>query len=560
MKSINYKKQMRMKKIFTCILFTVVSLFLTTPVFAQQQLSDKDKATIAKVVVPAMIEQVSQISGLDFERLQNPNINFIINSPLFGKQSTLRAGATPISIQPDSALLNLSSIEIEGSLSSILQSALSSVKLTFAEYESFSITTNTGRTVEVNLPLKTTASMTVLGFMPINIHLNIALGEEKTGLLPFGSLSANLDLGSLESIVGVLGFKGGELLVLNESGSNGIYTYDITIGKTLRSLMDMDENAPNYKVTVDLASMGADVPVTQIALQAITDKASLTTDEVSIYFNAKALASSKMVTDSIISVEYDFANNVTTKDYSKMVLESKSGADENTVEMLNIAYDKATENAEWEWSGAEKYIIKGNQEIDPNNLISSVLSSIVADLKNVKADSESSLSVECYSLADKDDAEGNFVMGLDVTPEIVDMQTIKLVVNMQTIDGDAEENSEIEITLPLKDETISIAFIEEGATSPIATLYLKSNLMGIVTSNETIKDNVQDVKIIRSNGDILVKNGKGNYIIVNMLGQVVAAGKITSEEQFINTPNIPKGIYMISIYDGAKRKTVKFIR
>ena len=101
-----------MKKIFTCISIAVVSLFATTPVMAQQQISEQDKATIVKAVVPAMIDQVSQISGIDFKGLQNPDVDLILNSPLFGTQSTLRSGTLPsISIQPDSVILNLSKVD-----------------------------------------------------------------------------------------------------------------------------------------------------------------------------------------------------------------------------------------------------------------------------------------------------------------------------------------------------------------------------------------------------------------------------------------------------------------
>lgn len=554
---------MRMKKIFTSVLLVVVSLFITTPVVGQQ-LSEKDKVAIAKAVVPAMIGQVSQISGLDLEGMQNPNIDLILHSPLFGKQTSLRASASTISIQPDSALLNLSDVvEIDGSLSDMIQGALSSVKLTFADYKSLSLATAAGRIYNVNLPLKTTASFTVMGIMPVNINLNIALSEEKTGLLPFGTLTAAVDLGFLETV----GLKGGELFTLKESASNGIYVYDISLGEVIRTLMDK-EDAPNFKAILDLVSMAAEVPVAKVALQSISDKATFTTNEAAAYFNAKSLASSKIVVDSIVAISYNFENNVTTKDFAKIVYESKKGEDSKTVEFLTTLYDKESESASWEWFSADKYVVSGNHELDPNNLIPSVLSNVIEDLKNLKANSGESLSVVQYSFTENeadvaDNEKGEPVLELIATPEIVDMQTVKMVIDIAELDDDGTKDvSQIAVTLPLKDETISIEFLleEDDEMSSIATIYLKSNLMGVVTSNETIKQNVQDIKVLPSNGSILIKNGKGNYMIVNMLGQAVATGKITSEEQYINMPNVPKGIYMISIFDGAKRKTVKFIR
>ena len=146
-----------------------------------------------------------------------------------------------------------------------------------------------------------------------------------------------------------------------------------------------------------------------------------------------------------------------------------------------------------------------------------------------------------------------------------DMQTIKATVELVSVDDDeaeaeAEEKMLIEVTLPLQSETITVTFIPEGEESALATLYVKSNAMGIVTSNETIKNNVQDLKVIPLESSLYVTNGKGNYVIVNMLGQVIATGIITSDTQYVNMPNVPKGIYMISIKDKTKRTTVKFVR
>ena len=551
-----------MKKIFTCISIAVVSLFATTPVMAQQQISEQDKATIVKAVVPAMIDQVSQISGIDFKGLQNPNVDLILNSPLFGTQSTLRSGTLPsISIQPDSVILNLSKVDLGEDLS-FIQSALSSVKLTFADYEELVVTATSGRTVNVNLPLKTTATVKFLG-LSFNINLNLALGE-KTGLLPFGSFSANLDLGSLESILGSLDkeLKSGELFSIKETGANAVYTYDIAIGDILSGLMEAEEQ-PNFKVIVDMTSVKSEKPVIDVVLKTITDKATLTTDEASIYLNTKALASNKMVTDSIIAIAYEFENNVVAKEYSKSVQETKA-VDSKTVEVLTTIYEKEAEDAEWKWNDAEKYIIEGNQEIDPENLVSSVLNSVIEDLKNLTSNSKESLTVKCLSFSKEADVAGNNgknELTLTVTPAIVDMQTIKATVELVSVDNDeAEEKMLIEVTLPLQSETITVTFIPEGEESALATLYVKSNAMGIVTSNETIKNNVQDLKVIPLESSLYVTNGKGNYVIVNMLGQVIATGIITSDTQYVNMPNVPKGIYMISIKDKTKRTTVKFVR
>ena len=75
-----------MKKIFTCISLAAATFMATTPVMAQQQkqLTDKEKAAVVKVIVPAVFDQVKQISGVDFMSLTNPNIESIINNDYIG--------------------------------------------------------------------------------------------------------------------------------------------------------------------------------------------------------------------------------------------------------------------------------------------------------------------------------------------------------------------------------------------------------------------------------------------------------------------------------------------
>ena len=57
-----------MKKIFTCISLAAATFMATTPVMAQQQkqISDQEKVAFVKAAVPAIFDQVKQISGIDF--------------------------------------------------------------------------------------------------------------------------------------------------------------------------------------------------------------------------------------------------------------------------------------------------------------------------------------------------------------------------------------------------------------------------------------------------------------------------------------------------------------
>lgn len=142
-----------MKKIFTCISLAAATFMATTPVMAQQQkqLTDKEKAAVVKVIVPAVFDQVKQISGVDFMSLANPNIENVINSPLFLPQvSSLRADQlNTISATPDSLKLNLSSLDFSkilppdyARMGDIIAGLVNDVKLSFSNYKEYNVTVN----------------------------------------------------------------------------------------------------------------------------------------------------------------------------------------------------------------------------------------------------------------------------------------------------------------------------------------------------------------------------------------------------------------------------------
>ena len=195
-----------MKKIFTCISLAAATFMATTPVMAQQQkLTDKEKAAVIEAIVPAMFEQVKQVSGIDIIELAKPNIENVLSSPVFGTASTLRAEtliANPITVQPDSMKVNLSEISKD------IPAMFSQITLKMSNYYTANLSSTNGLPIELNLPK--TISTTILGS---TVSLNFELGKQ-TGLLPFDSFTAKLDLGGLSELAEVMGIKGGELFSL----------------------------------------------------------------------------------------------------------------------------------------------------------------------------------------------------------------------------------------------------------------------------------------------------------------------------------------------------------
>lgn len=77
--------------------------------------------------------------------------------------------------------------------------------------------------------------------------------------------------------------------------------------------------------------------------------------------------------------------------------------------------------------------------------------------------------------------------------------------------------------------------------------------------DEIATDNGLDVYPNPSQGILYVKSGLINseYLIVNMMGQTVASGKIVSDNQQIDMSNLPNGVYLLkaSFVDGSKAAT-----
>lgn len=209
--------------------------------------------------------------------------------------------------------------------------------------------------------------------------------------------------------------------------------------------------------------------------------------------------------------------------------------------------------------------IQGNQEINPQHLASSILNGVFTDLISGSSTSFNMSTTEFESEAD---SKGITTFAMEVVPSMVGTQAAKATIKMSSYDDEAKAlkaSMNIDVTMPLKNQTITVDFTPADYTAPVGTMYIKSNAMGIITDNETIENDVEEVKVSTTASGLYVKNGKGNYVIVNMVGRVVSTGIITSDEQYISTPNMPNGIYMISIDQSkllrsAHKTTVKFVK
>lgn len=561
-----------MKKIFTCISLAAATFMATTPVMAQQQkLTDKEKAAVIEAIVPAMFEQVKQVSGIDIIELAKPNIENVLSSPVFGTASTLRAEtliANPITVQPDSMKVNLSEISKD------IPAMFSQITLKMSNYYTANLSSTNGLPIELNLPK--TISTTILGS---TVSLNFELGKQ-TGLLPFDSFTAKLDLGGLSEIAGVMGIKGGELFSLKEKATNaGMFDYNVTIGESLRSviaLLEKDEEEkttiPNFLIKTNMTQQAKGlVEASLYAVPTTSSTVQVPMGDAQVYLNLKAAATGKMSPDSILLTSYE---NGQKEGYRKLATKMEQKGQDFVITSQDST--KALNATEWKWSATETITMTNRTNAtEAKAIVAETITRAIAELAATGTTNPYSMVVTKTSDMNGDGqvtaAETITLLKADVTTAMggsVTAPAMNVAVKIQTpndTDGNLTEGMNIAINLPLKEDKVVADFTPVGYDKAVATMYVKSDAMGIITDNETIENDVENVKVSTTAGGLYVKNGKGNYVIVNMVGKVIGTGIITSDEQYISTPNMPNGIYMISIDQSkllrsAHKTTVKFVK
>lgn len=561
-----------MKKIFTCISLAAATFMATTPVMAQQQkLTDKEKAAVIEAIVPAMFEQVKQVSGIDIIELAKPNIENVLSSPVFGTASTLRAEtliANPITVQPDSMKVNLSEISKD------IPAMFSQITLKMSNYYTANLSSTNGLPIELNLPK--TISTTILGS---TVSLNFELGKQ-TGLLPFDSFTAKLDLGGLSELAGVMGIKGGELFSLKEKATNaGMFDYNVTIGESLRSviaLLEKDEEEkttiPNFLIKTNMTQQAKGlVEASLYAVPTTSSTVQVPMGDAQVYLNLKAAATGKMSPDSILLTSY---KNGQKEGYCKLATKMEQKGQNFVITSQDST--KTLNATEWKWSATETITMTNRTNAtEAKAIVAETITRAIAELAATGTTNPYSMVVTKTSDMNGDGqvaaAETITLLKADVTTAMggsVTAPAMNVAVKIQTpndTDGQLTEGMDIAINLPLKSDKVVADFTPVGYDKPVATMYVKSDAMGIITDNETIENDVEEVKVSTTASGLYVKNGKGNYVIVNMVGRVVSTGIITSDEQYISTPNMPNGIYMISIDQSkllrsAHKTTVKFVK
>lgn len=548
-----------MKQIFTSISLAALTFMAATPAVAQQRtLTDREKAAVIEAVVPAMLDQAGQISGIDFAVLANPDIENVISSPLFGLGSTLRAESlTPLKIHPDSMIINLETIKgIPPMVTTIIGKSLT---IHFDNYKEYSLTTAKGRTVALSIPQ--TISTSIMG-APVTLKFTIG---SQTGLLPFNTLSADLDLGSLSAILQGMGIQSGELFALTESAASpGIYTYNVKLGATMLTLLtkitssEAIAQVPQYVITADMTRMQTGLIGASVAGIPTGASTQIPMGDAQVYLNLKAMSP-----DSILLTSYEKGQ----KDgYRKLVpvMEQK-----NAQELVITTHDFARKsiNEAWIWTATETITMTDRTKTPATSaIIPEIITRTLTEFAATGQIAPYSLTVSITKDANGDGVQGNGdvtadILAIDVLPSMnASGAVVNFNISTANEQGALAESMIIKATLPVATQTISVDFMPVAlGETPVGTMYVQSNVMQIATGNEAIST-PEELSVRVADGGLYILNGdKGTFSIVEMAGKPVAHGTISGPGAFIPTPTLMRGnVYIIKIVQDQAVTSIKF--
>lgn len=572
---INNLNRVYMKKIFTFI-SALVMLFATTFTGSAQnqpQLTNAEKAAIVKEIVPAIFDQVKTISGVDFMALTNPTIEGIVSSPLFFQQGLATRAATPtvIDVIPDSMNVDLSSIKMTG-MPDAVSSLLKKVKLTFSESKDFTFAMGV-RPVSIKIPHKIVASIDVLGEL---LTVSFTSGDKGT-ILPYSSFRATLSLSPLLAGLGSsienFPLKAGDLLSIEETkGSNGILSYSIVMEDALRGMVSSLAEVPNFMVTLDMTKLmtAGTIKASLFGKPLQAPTASIPMGDATVYANLKsttgmpveAIVLASYGTDSKIN-GYRKLTPVISVNGANMLLTTTNeisavpSADTNGDGVVN------SEDLEWTKTSAQVITMPASLSTTFGNMMSSLVAGIIG---NLKADMNQNIDITIDSVYyESETAKPTInVMAINVktTLEAISLQESNVIVNV-TMKTRNESNTlaeamAIKATVPTADQKIKIEFTPAGSDTPMATAFVKSNALGVITSNEA-SPVLEDANVYVQEGGIYVENcDKATYSVVSINGAKLTNGIISGTNEYIAIPSLAKdNIYIVTIIKDNARKSFK---
>lgn len=541
-----------MKKIFTSVM---AALCLAAPVGnlsaqTSQQFTKSQEEAIKKELLPVVFEQIKEQAGIDILGWANPQLTNTFSSIPVLESSSLRAAtANAINVKPDSITVNVKALGVDVSSDPMIGNFIGDkVNILFQGYDT------------KTLPLVSIGGAPITVEMPETI---LVMGKTEIPIvaLNFKSVEGSdklLDMEVKMSILGTLNFD-----LLGCSLEQDLYTdltANVDIRDGLRDLIkffdDSEDSAilaglnMDYEVTVGLSGLAnMAIPASLFAIpETGAATARVPMGDAVVYLN---LTNSMMPISKVDVTSYT-AGNASAWSLFKLDA-SKTTTSTSAVTKIDIDKYSHSSAEKKDTTFVEKTVITmtdltSSLPTTAKAAVQSVITRVVNELANEGKATWYELSIA----KSKSGEEAEELVSIKVSPYISGTNAIADIDIVA--DGSAYL---VRATADLTgSQKIAVDVIQNETT--YATAYFTSNILGAVTSNESVQ--VTDVKVIPMANAIRVLNAdKASYQIYSISGAMMANGTITGDA-YISTANLAKGIYIVVVEANGVKQAVKFVR
>ena len=544
-----------MKKIFTSV---IAALCLAAPVGnlsaqTSQQFTKSQEEAIKKELLPVVFEQIKEQAGIDILGWANPQLTNTFSSIPVLESSSLRAAtANAVNVKPDSITVNVKALNLDILSNPVIGSFIGDeVKIIFQGYDT------------KTLPLVAIGGAPITVEMPETI-LIAGKGDATLATLNFKSVEGSDKLLDMEV---ELSFLNTNYDLLGCSLEQDLYT-DLTakvdiredlrnLAKTIAGLIGNDDsNAQlaalnmDYEVTVGLSGLvNMAIPASLFAIpETGAATARVPMGDAVVYLN---LTNSMMPISKVDVTSYT-AGNASAWSLFKLDA-SKTTTSTSAVTKIDIDKYSHSSAEKKDTTFVEKTVITmtdltSSLPTTAKAAVQSVITRVVNELANEGKATWYELSIA----KSKSGEEAEELVSIKVSPYISGTNAIA---DIDIVAGGSAYL--VRATADLTgSQKIAVDVIQNETT--YATAYFTSNILGAVTSNESVQ--VTDVKVIPMANAIRVLNAdKASYQIYSISGAMMANGTIAGDA-YISTANLAKGIYIVVVEANGVKQAVKFVR
>lgn len=519
-----------MKKIFTSV---IAALCLAAPVGnlsaqTSQQFTKSQEEAIKKELLPVVFEQIKEQAGIDILGWANPQLTNTFSSIPVLESSSLRAAtANAINVKPDSLLLNLANISPDLAM-------FGNAKVTFSDYVTANLPVSIRSSLfEISMPKKIVISALDMEFASVDFTYDI----QPTAF----SVDVNMSIPLLQ-------FMNKDLLACSVSltDTNLNASVDIQDGlKTLLASWEPAAAALNVDYLVEVGISGLATGKIPASLYAVTNDAAA----VKVPMGTAILTLNNNNTFPIEKIDVVSYTNGAPTDTTLFKLNM---AKSNLTSTLYV--DKySVPNSAIDTTFLERTII-AMTDYTPTfpTTAEAAVQSVITRVVNELANEGKATWYELSIAKSKGEEEAEELVSIKVSPYISGTNAIA---DIDIVAGGSAYL--VRATADLTgSQKIAVDVIQNETT--YATAYFTSNILGAVTSNESVQ--VTDVKVIPMANAIRVLNAdKASYQIYSISGAMMANGTIAGDA-YISTANLAKGIYIVVVEANGVKQAVKFVR